>query len=108
MTMAVKETGVSYYGLSYVEHAQRDFQDLARTQRDNYKCRMSADRAFKLRASDGITERPSSKIDFVTSDVKQLDPLSLQVGVRVRQNLVDHDFERLSSESQSRECVVVR
>jgi len=26
--MAVEETGVSYYGLSYVEHAQRDFQEM--------------------------------------------------------------------------------
>ena len=26
--MAVKETGVSYYGLSYVEHAKRDFQEM--------------------------------------------------------------------------------
>ncbi len=26
--MAVQETGVSYYGLSYVEHAQRDFQEM--------------------------------------------------------------------------------
>ena len=26
--MAVQETGVSYYGLSYVEHAERDFRDL--------------------------------------------------------------------------------
>ncbi len=28
--MAVKETGVSYYGLSYVEHAQRDFEEMIR------------------------------------------------------------------------------
>ena len=26
--MAVQETGVSYYGLSYVEHAERDFQEM--------------------------------------------------------------------------------
>lgn len=26
--MAVRETGVSYYGLSYVEHAKRDFQEM--------------------------------------------------------------------------------
>lgn len=26
--MAVQETGVSYYGLSYVEHARRDFQEM--------------------------------------------------------------------------------
>ena len=26
--MTVRETGVSYYGLSYVEHARRDFQEM--------------------------------------------------------------------------------
>lgn len=26
--MSIKETGVSYYGLSYVEHARRDFQEM--------------------------------------------------------------------------------
>ena len=26
--MAVKETGVSYYGISYPEHARRDFQEM--------------------------------------------------------------------------------
>ena len=26
--MAVKETGVSYYGLSYPEHAKKDFEEM--------------------------------------------------------------------------------
>ena len=26
--MAVKETGVSYYGLNYPEHAERDFKEM--------------------------------------------------------------------------------
>ena len=28
--MAVKETGVSYYGMSYVEHARKDFEEMKR------------------------------------------------------------------------------
>ena len=28
MIMAVKETGVSYYGLCYLEHARKDFEEM--------------------------------------------------------------------------------